>query len=240
MPAPPTDMLPGDWSCPSCNASNFARRTECFKCHASKGDDGGGGGGQGPKAAGPDGEDTREWRGGDAEGDDAPPPPPVEPDFGLSGKLAAETNTFKGVELLHNEPPEVRVPCVREGLSSGCRGGVGMGVQASPRPPAARLSKWEMEIKWVLLHLSREAGHTAHGTQCGLVSDVRMPLAAGSSPPRSAAVDANITHHTSHQSNGTRHRNQITAAASTSAARPQLLPRSTHSTSTPAPTPRAV
>ena len=39
---PPREVLPGDWSCPSCNASNFARREECFKCHASKGDDSGG------------------------------------------------------------------------------------------------------------------------------------------------------------------------------------------------------
>ncbi|CAO3685997.1 unnamed protein product [Umbelopsis vinacea] len=30
--------------------------------------------------------------------------------FGLSGKLAAETNTYKGVEVKYNEPPEARTP----------------------------------------------------------------------------------------------------------------------------------
>ncbi|KAL9556854.1 hypothetical protein MBANPS3_001676 [Mucor bainieri] len=34
----------------------------------------------------------------------------VEPNFGLSGKLAAETNTVKGVELKYNEPPEAAKP----------------------------------------------------------------------------------------------------------------------------------
>ncbi|ORE12161.1 SMAD/FHA domain-containing protein [Rhizopus microsporus var. microsporus] len=32
------------------------------------------------------------------------------PNFGLSGKLAAETNTVKGVELKYNEPPEAAKP----------------------------------------------------------------------------------------------------------------------------------
>ena len=39
-------------------------------------------------------------------------PPAVEkiqPNFGLSGKLAAETNTFQGVVLKYNEPPEAKV-----------------------------------------------------------------------------------------------------------------------------------
>ncbi|GAA5807532.1 hypothetical protein MFLAVUS_000895 [Mucor flavus] len=34
----------------------------------------------------------------------------IEPNFGLSGKLAAETNTVKGVELKYNEPSEAAVP----------------------------------------------------------------------------------------------------------------------------------
>jgi smad nuclear-interacting protein 1 len=34
----------------------------------------------------------------------------IEPNFGLSGKLAAETNTVKGVELKYNEPPEAAKP----------------------------------------------------------------------------------------------------------------------------------
>ncbi|CAM0142768.1 unnamed protein product [Umbelopsis sp. WA50703] len=33
-----------------------------------------------------------------------------EANFGLSGKLAAETNTYKGVEMKYNEPPEARAP----------------------------------------------------------------------------------------------------------------------------------
>ncbi|KAL5802548.1 hypothetical protein ACOSQ4_030853 [Xanthoceras sorbifolium] len=36
-----------------------------------------------------------------------------KPSFELSGKLAAETNRFKGVTLLFNEPPEARKPDVR-------------------------------------------------------------------------------------------------------------------------------
>ncbi|KAG2209080.1 hypothetical protein INT46_003655 [Mucor plumbeus] len=37
----------------------------------------------------------------------------VEPNFGLSGKLAAETNTVKGVELKYNEPPEAAKPSTK-------------------------------------------------------------------------------------------------------------------------------
>ncbi|KAG2216095.1 hypothetical protein INT45_010243 [Circinella minor] len=40
----------------------------------------------------------------------SPPPPAEEPNFGLSGKLAAETNTVKGVELKYNEPAEAAKP----------------------------------------------------------------------------------------------------------------------------------
>ncbi len=36
-----------------------------------------------------------------------------EPDFALSGKLAAETNRVNGVVLLHVEPPEAAVPTQR-------------------------------------------------------------------------------------------------------------------------------
>ncbi|KAI9495697.1 SMAD/FHA domain-containing protein [Zychaea mexicana] len=53
-----------------------------------------------------------EW--GRAEDRERPKtPPPVEseePNFGLSGKLAAETNTVKGVELKYNEPAEAAKP----------------------------------------------------------------------------------------------------------------------------------
>lgn len=36
-----------------------------------------------------------------------------EPDFGLSGVLAAETNTVNGVVLKYNEPPEKDTPSIR-------------------------------------------------------------------------------------------------------------------------------
>ena len=36
-----------------------------------------------------------------------------EPDFALSGKLAAETNRVNGVVMLHVEPPEAAVPTQR-------------------------------------------------------------------------------------------------------------------------------
>lgn len=45
---------------------------------------------------------------GEASGQDVKREP--EPEFGLSGALAAETNTQNGVVLLHNEPPEARIP----------------------------------------------------------------------------------------------------------------------------------
>jgi hypothetical protein len=28
------EMKPGDWTCFKCNAMNFARRSECFRCYA--------------------------------------------------------------------------------------------------------------------------------------------------------------------------------------------------------------
>ncbi|CEI99082.1 Putative ATP-dependent RNA helicase DED1 [Rhizopus microsporus] len=41
----------GDWTCPSCSASNFARRSECFKCHTPKeGGESGFGGNGGARA----------------------------------------------------------------------------------------------------------------------------------------------------------------------------------------------
>jgi len=31
-----SNIKPGDWPCPRCNAHNFARRTECFRCNEYK------------------------------------------------------------------------------------------------------------------------------------------------------------------------------------------------------------
>ena len=51
-----------------------------------------------------------QW-GGDGDGaKPAPPLPEPEPDFGLSGALAAETNTENGVTLVYTEPPEKQLP----------------------------------------------------------------------------------------------------------------------------------
>lgn len=44
------------------------------------------------------------------------PEEPVEkekPNFGLSGKLAEDTNKFKGILICYNEPPEARKPKLR-------------------------------------------------------------------------------------------------------------------------------
>ncbi|KAJ3597246.1 hypothetical protein NHX12_000774 [Muraenolepis orangiensis] len=43
------------------------------------------------------------------EGDE-PPPDKEKPDFGLSGALTEDTNTFRGVVIKYNEPPEARIP----------------------------------------------------------------------------------------------------------------------------------
>ncbi|KAI8146453.1 SMAD/FHA domain-containing protein [Fennellomyces sp. T-0311] len=56
-----------------------------------------------------------EWgRAEDRERPKTPPPVEVEkPNFGLSGKLASETNTVKGVELKYNEPSEAAKPTAK-------------------------------------------------------------------------------------------------------------------------------
>lgn len=33
---PGAEGAEGDWPCPSCRQSNFARRTECFKCNTPR------------------------------------------------------------------------------------------------------------------------------------------------------------------------------------------------------------
>ncbi|XP_061918388.1 smad nuclear-interacting protein 1 isoform X2 [Entelurus aequoreus] len=39
-----------------------------------------------------------------------PPPDKEKPNFGLSGALTEDTNTFRGVVIKYNEPPEARIP----------------------------------------------------------------------------------------------------------------------------------
>ena len=62
----------------------------------------------------------REWNQRRGKGDGFPEDkaakedgPPIEPNYGLSGKLAEESNTVKGVVMLHAEPPEARKPGLR-------------------------------------------------------------------------------------------------------------------------------
>lgn len=51
--------------------------------------------------------------GGGEEEDDEAAAKIEEPDFGLSGKLTAETNTFRGQVINYSEPEEARVPKTR-------------------------------------------------------------------------------------------------------------------------------
>ncbi|KAK9823054.1 hypothetical protein WJX81_004560 [Elliptochloris bilobata] len=51
--------------------------------------------------------------GGRGRGEGDAPAVQVDPNFGLSGKLAEETNTVRGVVLLHTEPPEARKPTLK-------------------------------------------------------------------------------------------------------------------------------
>ena len=58
--------------------------------------------------------DSHTWgRRSDDVIEDKEPEPEPEPDFGLSGVLAAETNTVNGVVLKYNEPPEKEMPSKR-------------------------------------------------------------------------------------------------------------------------------
>lgn len=41
---------------------------------------------------------------------DEPPVDKEKPNFGLSGALTEDTNTFRGVVIKYNEPPEARIP----------------------------------------------------------------------------------------------------------------------------------
>ncbi|XP_056142545.1 smad nuclear-interacting protein 1 isoform X2 [Lampris incognitus] len=44
------------------------------------------------------------------KGSDAPPADKEKPNFELSGALTEDTNTFRGVVIKYNEPPEARIP----------------------------------------------------------------------------------------------------------------------------------
>ncbi|KAM9797969.1 smad nuclear-interacting protein 1 [Neosynchiropus ocellatus] len=47
---------------------------------------------------------------GQSDSPNAPPAEKEKPNFGLSGALTEDTNTFRGVVIKYNEPPEARIP----------------------------------------------------------------------------------------------------------------------------------
>ncbi|XP_031709178.1 smad nuclear-interacting protein 1 [Anarrhichthys ocellatus] len=55
-------------------------------------------------------EETQEQDMGESEGGSDPPVDKEKPNFGLSGALTEDTNTFRGVVIKYNEPPEARIP----------------------------------------------------------------------------------------------------------------------------------
>ncbi|XP_072249937.1 smad nuclear-interacting protein 1 [Leuresthes tenuis] len=59
-------------------------------------------------------EENQEQNYGQSEGgsndSDAPPAEKEKPNFELSGALTEDTNTFRGVVIKYNEPPEARIP----------------------------------------------------------------------------------------------------------------------------------
>jgi len=58
----------------------------------------------------PNREETNRQAQGDGNEDAADPEDKVKPNFGLSGKLTEETNTYRGVVIKYSEPPEARKP----------------------------------------------------------------------------------------------------------------------------------
>ncbi|TSQ69499.1 Smad nuclear-interacting protein 1 [Bagarius yarrelli] len=54
--------------------------------------------------------DTHTFGGGENEEDEAPAADKEKPSFELSGALVEDTNTYKGVVIKYNEPPEARIP----------------------------------------------------------------------------------------------------------------------------------
>lgn len=58
-----------------------------------------------------DEDETRAFGGEEEEGEEEGPPAEIEqPNFELSGALVEDTNTYRGVVIKYNEPPEARIP----------------------------------------------------------------------------------------------------------------------------------
>ena len=108
------------------------------------------------RAVAPDREWNKGGRPGDGFPEDGAPKEAaaeVEPDWATSGKLAEESNTVRGVVLLHGEPPEARKPGLRWRLYTFKNG--------ARAPPPAQLGFPFSYLDGVETHLS--AGSKVHG-----------------------------------------------------------------------------
>ena len=123
----------------------------CFSCgkpgHQKRDCPGGGGAFGGGDVAGAlrqrmgAGQDEGEWGKDGGRGSPRLPPVEVEPEYGLSGALARETNTTQsGVALVYSEPPEARPPPSRAApWRLYCFKGT---AEASPPLPLTGRSSW--------------------------------------------------------------------------------------------------
>ncbi|KAL4459203.1 hypothetical protein ABPG75_014068 [Micractinium tetrahymenae] len=106
--------------CPNAPAGGGGARGPCYKCgeggHIARDcpnpEAPGAGGGRRRRRDDGGGDENMAW-GKPGEEEEEVPDKEVEPEFGLSGALVAETNKVNGVVLLHNEPAEARKPTTK-------------------------------------------------------------------------------------------------------------------------------